>query len=76
MFQQKEGGYGFITWNLILCNNNVIVIMEVLFIWLLPPIMWYIFTYLYLFDCKIFQHGNNWKKNTQKRISMTGVTLL
>ena len=44
MFQQKVGSHGFITWNLIMCNNNVTVVMEVLFIWLLPPIMWYIFT--------------------------------
>lgn len=44
MCQQKVGSYGFITWNLIMCNNNVTVVTEVLFIWLLPPIMWYIFT--------------------------------
>ena len=52
--QQKVGSYGFITWNWIMCNNNVIVIMKVLFICLLPLIMWYIFTYLYLFDCVKF----------------------
>ena len=39
MCQQKVGSYGFITWNLIMCNNNVTVVTEVLFIWLLPPIM-------------------------------------
>lgn len=44
MCQQKVGSYGFITWNLIMCNNNVTVVTEVLFIWLLPPIMWYILT--------------------------------
>lgn len=58
MCQQKVGSYGFITWNLIMCNNNVTVVTEVLFIWLLPPIMWYILL-VSVWLCKIFQHGNN-----------------